>query len=49
MVKEKHKLEIKAFRIHCHECGCEYLEEINWVESVSKSECPNCHTILIIT
>ena len=32
----------KAFWIYCRECGCEYLEPIEWVTNGGTTECPHC-------
>ena len=43
------EIDNKAVWIYCRNCGCEYLEERQWVLADGLVECPNCKNKLRIT
>lgn len=50
MENKKKSKEIKvAVYITCRSCGCEYLEDKEWIIEDFKSECPVCGKTLVIS
>ncbi len=45
MTKE---LILQGVFITCRQCGCEYIEEKDWIKKDGRTKCPLCDSILKI-